>query len=554
MYKLNSLRKVISVIIVLVFGLMAVPQVLTAAGTEIYALKGTIGSLKTITEGGVAWPTETSGTIKIRPTNSAAGAAYSAYKLLNIVNDNGMLKVSVPDKAQHFWKAYLTKETDVTVADIKTTIKDMDATTASSSIVNAFLNFSAAALETDMPEKTATESVAGTDATISTTFGFYIILQTAAPDNGYIASAPVLACLPMQKEGTGNWLTSYVAKPKDDTIKISKKVKATGDADYLPETITEIGDTVEYKIVIDLAKYGSDVTKQPTITYLLEDRLPEGLEYIKNSATVEFYKGDTKETPAGTYTPTYVEAERKLQLDLGTDYATNLANFDTAVLTYKAILGSSAVIEGNGNDNNAILTYTSAVGKTSTYSSVATVYTHELDITKIDAENRDKHLSGAVFQVYRDPADKDTPSKAIRFIDVSSGTDKIYRVATEAEKLNDEIRKFSDLAVSDAGVMKIIGLNDTNYYFKETVAPVGYNLPEDLFTISPAPEDSEKRTNDEGKTVYVNMVAKPAEFQNNSGIDLPVTGGMGTILFTAVGLLLMAGAAYFLFAKKKGSH
>ena len=201
-----------------------------------------------------------------------------------------------------------------------------------------------------------------------------------------------------------------------------------------------------------------------------------------------------------------------------------------------------------------VLEYTSAVGQTSTYSSVATVYTHELDITKIDAENPATHLSGAVFQVYKDPADKNDPSKAIPFIDVSSPTDKIYRVATEAEISDVLTTKYYNLAVSDAGEMKIIGLNDTDYYFKETVAPVGYNLPEDLFTISPAPETSEKTTNTEGETVYVNMVAKPAEFQNHSGIDLPVTGGMGTILFTAVGLLLMAGAAYFLFAKKKGSH
>lgn len=553
MFKLNSLRKVISVIVVLVFALTAVPQVLTAAGTEIYALKGTIGSLTTIVGGEVPWPTETSGTIKIRPTGSVAGAAYSAYKLLNIVNDNGMLKVSVPAEAQPFWKTYLSKSTDVTVADIKKEIEPMNEA-ASASIVDAFIDFSKNASETDMPEKMPPAPVDGLDATISTTFGFYIILQTAAPDKGYIASAPVLACLPMQNKDTGNWLTSYVAQPKDDTIKISKKVKATGDINYLPETITEIGDTVEYQIVIDLAKYGSDVTKQPPITYLLEDRLPAGLEYVNNSATVEFYKGDTKETPTATYTPRYVEADRKLQLDLGTDYAINLANFDTAVLTYKAILGSSAVIEGNGNDNNAVLTYTSAVGKTSTYSSVATVYTHELDITKIDDKNPANHLSGAVFQVYKNPADKDDSSKAIPFIKVPSDTDKIYRVATEAEKLNNEIHKCYDLAVSDAGEMKIIGLNDTDYYFKETVAPVGYNLPEDLFKISPAPDASEISSNDEGEKLYVNMVAKSAEIKNNSGIDLPVTGGMGTILFTAVGLLLMAGAAYFLFAKKKGSH
>ena len=57
-----------------------------------------------------------------------------------------------------------------------------------------------------------------------------------------------------------------------------------------------------------------------------------------------------------------------------------------------------------------------------------------------------------------------------------------------------------------------------------------------------------------GAELSFNDTHQSESITNDSGINLPVTGGMGTILFTAIGLLLMAGAAYFLFAKKKESR
>lgn len=41
---------------------------------------------------------------------------------------------------------------------------------------------------------------------------------------------------------------------------------------------------------------------------------------------------------------------------------------------------------------------------------------------------------------------------------------------------------------------------------------------------------------------------------NNSGIQLPVTGGTGTVIFTVIGIALMAGAVVFLiFSRKKAT-
>ena len=100
----------------------------------------------------------------------------------------------------------------------------------------------------------------------------------------------------------------------------------------------------------------------------------------------------------------------------------------------------------------------------------------------------------------------------------------------------------------------IDGLNDTTYYLKETKAPTGYNLPTDLFDINVAPTDTDDYTGDTNPVLAFDGNRLSKDIENSTGIDLPVTGGMGTVIFTAIGLLLMAGAAYFLFRGKKSSN
>ena len=215
--------------------LMAFPQSLNAAEPEAYALKGTIGSLGTLADGDTTWDAGiSSGTIKIKLTQPAGGAAFSAYKLLNITNDSGVLKVSVPGNAQEFWKAYLSTSETVTVSKIKEHIKDMPETDASNSIVTSFKDY---ANKDTLEKSTVDVDAEGESAEIITGFGFYIIQQTQAPAGGYIASAPVLACLPMQKGAS--WISSYTAIPKDSKITLSKMVQAPNDPGYIKETVAE---------------------------------------------------------------------------------------------------------------------------------------------------------------------------------------------------------------------------------------------------------------------------------------------------------------------------
>lgn len=548
MLKSKKLKKLLSIIMASVFCMAAFSQSLYAAEPE-YALKGTINSLQTIIDENVTWDgSATTGQIKIE-THSNEGAIFTAYKLLDIKNENGMLKVTIPSDAKDFWNEY-TGKNPATVDDIQDAIKAQGTDAAkSSSIVNAFVGFGGT-----KPAGITSSTVTGDRCKIDTTdFGFYAILQTGAPVNGYIASAPVLACLPMQETAGGTWLKEFTIVPKDDTISITKQVKATGDAGYLDETITNIDDTVTYEIVAELPEYGADIVNAG-ITYTLTDTLPDGVTIDDGTLEVLIEKkGEATFNDATTLaTASYDPGTRTITVTVA-DYENDINKvYDKIKITYNAVLNEDAQIESTGNVNTATLKYSSKVGATETVTADAKVYTLGLDITKID-KNGGAALAGAEFEVYANAAGTGDP---IKFVETTlPGGIQSYRVATQAEidanipELTTTI-KVTDTEDANKGKLKLDGLNDATYYLKETKAPTGYNLPKDLFEVVVKPDN----TNDYDAGVLqfdANRLSK--EIENSTGIDLPVTGGIGTVIFTVVGLLLMAGAAYFLLFSRKRS-
>ena len=257
MLKFKKIKKTLALVMALAFCLCALPTVITAEAPA-YALNGTIKSLMTIIESTPSTGTDTEGEINIQLRTGGTGdtgAIFTAYKLLNIERDDTtkMLKVSIPNTgdAQDFWNQYVTSvgnvlTGDATIKDIKKAINTFGSNDSqkSSSIVDAFVEYGGR----DFIKENSSKVVSGR-AKITTKFGFYAILQTGAPVNGHIASAPVLACLPMQQTTGGTWLSKYTVEPKDDTISVTKKVHASDESDFKDETITNIGDTVTYEII-----------------------------------------------------------------------------------------------------------------------------------------------------------------------------------------------------------------------------------------------------------------------------------------------------------------
>lgn len=548
-----------------VFCMVAFSQTMHA---DKYALNGTIDSALTIMDSKTEWSSSVdTGQIDIDlQSDSNDGAIFTAYKLLDIDNVNGMLEVKIPDKAQPFWNSYTGKTSgvDATVKDIKNKIKtEGDAAGQSSAIIGKFLTFMGTN-PTEIPDGTPSTSATEGKAQITTDFGFYAILQTGAPVNGFIASAPVLACLPMQNpDDDTTWLSKFTIVPKDDKISVEKKVHASDEGTFEDETITNIGDTVTYQIIAELPEYGADIVNDG-ITYSLVDTLPNGVT-MQGNPTIELKLKDgayeTSTFTSYTYTAATETDPAKYTVEFN-DYKTNInKKYEEIRITYNAVLNEGAVIEAEGNDdgniNNVTLQYSSKVGETATTKADAKVYTMGLDIQKV-GEDGTTALAGAEFEVHKQANGSDA---AIEFVEIT-GADGIqrYRVATPDEKTNDTVIKVTTIKVTEnganKGMLKLDGLDNTTYYIKETKAPTGYNLPDNLVDVYVQPTAYTNETthgdyNADGTELQFDQNRLNKVIKNTTGIDLPVTGGIGTIIFTVIGLLLMAGAAYFLFFSRK---
>ena len=95
------------------------------------------------------------------------------------------------------------------------------------------------------------------------------------------------------------------------------------------------------------------------------------------------------------------------------------------------------------------------------------------------------------------------------------------------------------------GLAKLPG--EQKYTLREVKAPAGYALPsnQDVDTFNVGPKSYETHANGvkyAGTDPVVTGTGNEALRVNNKKVSIPQTGGMGTVLFTVVGISLMAGA------------
>ena len=195
------------------------------------------------------------------------------------------------------------------------------------------------------------------------------------------------------------------------------------------------------------------------------------------------------------------------------------------VLTYQAVLNNSAKTNV-AERNKAYLEYAN-------YKSLpveVAVKTYDFVIKKVDGDNNNipEAAGDAEFTLW----DNLTGGNQIK-VSLKSSTDNTYRVLT-----NDETPTVIYAGGSaNKHSATIEGLAAGTYYLQENQAPKGYNKLAERMPIT-VEKDKEAGEN-------------KANVQNNAGIQLPSTGGMGTTVFAIVGLLVMAGAAVMLIVKKR---
>ncbi len=320
-------------------------------------------------------------------------------------------------------------------------------------------------------------------------------------------------------------------------VKFEDKSKAPEITKTVPEgkSNVAIGETIPYTVTIT-AQEGAQ-------NYVVVDILSKGLTFkndvvvTKNNEVVvkEEVSGEAK--PISTYScKAPVDDSTKvttLTITFADAFCNALVNDDKIVITYSADVNEEAITVDKVN-NTVKLNYGHGTDINSTPSTSVESKTYQFDLQKTvmgsDGQSTNTQLDGAKFKLY----DAKTEGNLIKLVAMeNSGDKKVYRVAKTGETGIEEI---------EAGYAIIKGLDtDVSYFLEESAAPAGYNAITERFEVKPVRVAN-----------AVDAPATPeAQIANSTGALLPSTGGIGTTIFYAAGIVLMAGAVFFVVRRKK---
>lgn len=456
---------------------------------------------------------EGTGKITIDPAN--VGETYNVYKILTLQSyDKGKGLYSYVKNGDQWDKfidsavtdGYLTINDDgyVEFVDAKKTEKDYREF-AQKALAYAKNNNVTAT-------QTVTPGAGATTATIDNLdLGYYLVGSTV----GALCSLD-----------TTNPEVTVSDKNKAPTVE--KKIAKDGDTNNLvPNNSANIGEHVVYQTTINV--------KPGAKNYVLHDTMDSHLDFV---GILQAHLSDGTNLNNGDYVVQKGPAD-KCTFDISfTDvfYNKYRSKIDDGTITkiifqYYATVKDDAVVKQEMK-NTTHLTYGDNNTTTTTTKDSETI-TKTFGIPVFKYTKKDQALAGAEFMLSTDPNCKDE-SKTLEFT-LNNDKNK-YRFAAHGN---------ATLTSLDNGRIDIEGLKAGTYYLKETKAPDGYNLLKKIQTIEIG-EDGSIKLNDVAITDDVKV-------KNNSGIELPSTGGIGTTLIYLAGIVLVVLSGYVLISKRRAS-
>ena len=360
---------------------------------------------------------------------------------------------------------------------------------------------------------------------------------------------------------TGTNITIPVTNDKPDMTKeVKNGSEWKHDADY------SVGDKVPYRITVSVPANIAKLKK-----FALTDT-PTNLKDDVTSVKVTDKTGKTT-IPA---TATATADGNGFIIDFAPADLTTYAG-QNIIVTYNAELLSTAVTTTAGNPNTATLEYSNKIlpdtddesnpnkpgePKTDKITDTAVVYTFQIQIEKKAEKADGTPLADVEFDLYK-AVDAGTAGVAT--------ADEVKKAGLDSSKAWKKINETS-LKTNTEGKVSQSGLKNGEYYLVETKTNETYNLLKAPVKVTlniayTTTTKAEYNIDETGKTTLVKHEVEKTEFKNagvasdgiqiqtvinKKGFTLPLTGGMGTVLFSVIGLaLVLAGVVVITASRKK---
>ena len=467
----------------------------------------------------------------ITVNGAKAGETYSAYKMLelfvdDVTNPTAYRYTVAPDWADFFandniavWGTVLEKDATGTYFQGKSGVASETAWSATSDL-SAFAEAAAAYAADRGLTPVDTDTPTGDTAVLETTESGYYLITSTLGSRAMVDTTP------------GN----VTINEKNEEDSITKSVKEDSSATYAAANDAQIGDVVEFKSVATIVPR--------TVNVKIHDTMDSGLTLVAGS--IHIYTDDTLTTEyTGATVKTGADAETgdTFTILIPDAFAADATASQNLYIVYTATLNAGAVVKDGSNVSIVAQKNTTAIsfGAEQSKTSQTTTTTHKFDVFK-HAKDSTANLANAIFQLKKG----DAVVNLIKLDEIN------YRVADATETstaathvaANNEVANIAagtlvqDFVTVGTGNIVIWGVDaDSDYKLHEVQAPKGYNVLAAEISIEVNADNTFE-----------------AAIENNSGAELPSTGGIGTTIFYVAGAILVIGAGVLLVSRKKAGR
>lgn len=377
--------------------------------------------------------------------------------------------------------------------------------------------------------------------------GYYLI-----KDNGPVNDGEAYSLYVVQVVGP------TTISPKVGTTTSDKKVKDTNDSaansttDWQDSADYDIGDAVPFKLSATIAQDYANYTHGYKLTF--HDKEDAGLTF--NASSVKAYVDGAEITSGFTVVTENLGDDCTFEVRFANlKEITSVHAGSVISVEYTSTLNNQAVIGSTGNKNTSHVSYTNnpndeqAGENGETPDDVVIVFTYQTIVNKV--------TKNPAYDASKDTEKTGTDSDGNKeFIPLKGAGFTMYK--KNASGTYEAVG--SELKSADMTTFTWSGLDDGDYKLVETTTPAGYNTIADIeFTITATHDvssDNPTLISLSGGDKFTGVISTgvvSANIENQSGAQLPSTGGIGTTIFYVLGSVLVLGAAVLLVTKKRMS-